>query len=126
MKVLLADDDAERAVARTLTVGAGLTVLRLKTSGSLANAVVSSAPDVLPVDLARLDRNALDGIHQVAALNPRPVVLFVDEDATLGIKHRHLSESDAYKWLRRTAMSRGRAIVDVAGALIKAMEGNAG
>ena len=191
MKVLLADDDAERAgaVARVLAADAGLTVVRLKPNESLADAVASLAPDVVLVDMARPDRDALDGIRQVAALNTRPVVLFVDEDdpafmeeaisagvssynaigmpppdvkpilraavalfrrhqqahndlkqaesrlkersvidraKAILIKERHLSEPDAYKWLRRTAMSRGRRIVDVASEIIKGMEGNAG
>ena len=191
MKVLLADDDAERAgaVARILAADAGLTVLRLQPRESLADAVASLAPDVVLVDMARPDRDALDGIRQVTALNTRPVVLFVDEDdptfmeeaITAGvssynvigmpppdvkpilraavamfrrhqqgqddlrqaenrlnerividrakailIKQRRLSEPDAYKWLRRTAMSGGRRIVDVALALIKEHEGKAG
>jgi response regulator NasT len=147
------------------------------------------APDVVLVDMARPDRDALDGIRQVAALNSRPVVLFVDEDdaafmeeaisagvssynaigmpppdvkpilraavalfrryqqaqddlkqvenrlnertvidraKAILIKQRRLSEPDAYKWLRRTAMSRGRRIVDVAGEVLKEMEGKAG
>jgi two-component system, response regulator / RNA-binding antiterminator len=42
------------------------------------------------------------------------------------IKQRHMSEPDAYKWLRGSAMSRGRRVVDVASDLIKSMEGNAG
>jgi response regulator NasT len=188
VKVLLADDDAERAgaVARVLTADAGLTVVRLKQGESLFEAVAALVPDVVLVDMARPDRDALDGIRQVAALNTRPVVLFVDEDdptfmeeainagvssynaigmpppdvkpilraavalfrrhqqiqdnlkhaedrlqermvidraKALLIKHRRLSEPDAYKWLRRTAMSSARRIVDVAGELIKEVEG---
>jgi response regulator NasT len=191
MKVLLADDDAERAgaVAHILAADAGLTVLRLKPGESLAEAVGSLAPDVVLVDMARPDRDALDGIRQVAALNARPVVLFVDEDdpsfmeaainagvssynaigmprpdvkpilraavalfrrhqqarddlkeaegrlleravidraKALLIKHRRLSEPDAYKWLRRNAMSSARRIVDVASEFIRDAEGNAG
>jgi response regulator NasT len=191
VRVLLADDDAERAgaVARVLAADPGLTVVRLTQGESLADAVASLAPDVVLVDMARPDRDALDGIRQLAALNARPVVLFVDEDdpafmeeaigagvssynaigmpppdvkpilraavalfrrhqqaqddlkqaenrlnersvvdraKALLIKQRRLSEPDAYKWLRRTAMSRGRRIVDVAGELIKEAEGNAG
>lgn len=191
MKVLLADDDAERAgaVARVLAVDPGLVVLRMKAGEALADAVASLAPDVVLVDMARPDRDALDGIRQVAALNTRPVVLFVDEDdpafmeeaITAGvssynaigmlppdvkpilraavalfrrhqqahddlkqaearlsersvidrakailIKQRRISEPDAYKWLRGNAMSSGRRIVDVAGALIKEIEGSAG
>ncbi len=190
MKVLLADDDADRAnaVARILAADPGLTVLRLKAGDSLAGAVAALAPDVVLVDMARPDRDALDGIRQVAALNSRPVVLFVDEDdpafmedaITAGvssynaigmpppdvkpilraavalfrrhqqaqddlklaesrlnersvidrakailIKRRRLSEPDAYKFLRRTAMSSARRIVDVANELIKDMEGHA-
>ncbi len=191
LKVLLADDDAERAgaVARVLAADTGLQVLRMTQGQSLAAAVASLAPDVVLVDMARPDRDALDGIRQVAALNTRPVVLFVDEDdpgfmeeaITAGvssynaigmpppdvkpilraavalfrrhqqahddlkqaearlternvidrakailIKQRRVSEPDAYKWLRRTAMSSGRRIVDIAGELIKQSEGSAG
>ena len=188
---MLADDDAERAgaVARILAADAGLIVVRLKPGEFLADAVASLAPDVVLVDMARPDRDALDGIRQVAALNSRPVVLFVDEDdptfmeeaisagvssyTAIGmpppdvkfilraavalfrrhqqaqddlqqaenrlsersvidrakailIKQRRMSEPGAYKWLRRTAMSSGRRIVDVASELIKGKEGNAG
>jgi two-component system, response regulator / RNA-binding antiterminator len=191
VKVLLADDDARRAgaIARILASDSGLTVVRLKPNESLADAVVSLAPDVVLVDMARPDRDALDGIRQLAALLPHPVVLFVDEDdpafmeeaigagvssynaigmpppdvkpilraavalfrrhqqarddlkeaesrlqeravidkaKTILIKQRRLSEPDAYKYLRRTAMSSARRIVDVANEVIKAMEGNAG
>lgn len=191
MKVLLADDDAERAgaVARILTADTGLTVLRLQPGELLAGAVASLAPDVVLVDMARPDRDALDGIRQIAAINPRPVVLFVDEDdpsfmeeaisagvssynaigmpppdvkpilraavalfrrhqqaqdnlklaegrlqertiidraKALLIKQRRLSEPDAYKLLRRNAMSSARRIVDVANDIIREMEGNAG
>jgi response regulator NasT len=190
MKVLLADDDAERAsaVARVLAADAGLIVFRLASNQSLAEAVASLLPDLVLVDMARPDRDALDGIRKVAALNTHPVVLFVDEDdpafmeeaisagvssynaigmkppdvkpilraavalfrrhqQTQGhlieaetrlkerividrakailIKQRRLSEPDAYKWMRRTAMSRGRRIVDVANDLIVEMGGNA-
>ena len=191
MKVLLADDDAERAsaVAGILAADPGLTVVRLTPDQSLTEAVVSLAPDVVLVDMARPDRDALDGIRLMATVVPRPVVLFVDEDdpafmeeainagvssynavgmpppdvkpilraavalfhrhqqarndlkeaearlqeravidkaKALLIKHRRLSEPDAYKWLRRSAMSSARRIVDVANELIRTMEGNAG
>jgi response regulator NasT len=189
MKVLLADDDAERAcaVARILAADTGLTVSRLQLGESLADAVASLAPDVVLVDMARPDRDALDGIRQVAAMNTRPVVLFVDEDdpsfmeeainagvssynaigmpppdvkpilraavalfrrhqqaqdnlkhaegrlqeravidraKALLIKQRRVSEPDAYKWLRRTAMSSARRIIDVANELIEELEGS--
>src|SRR4051794_14640238 len=55
-------------------------VIRLKPGESLTDAVAALAPDVVLVDMARPDRDALDGIRQVAVNNPRPIVLFVDED----------------------------------------------
>jgi response regulator NasT len=190
VKVLLADDDAERAgaVARILAADAGLTVLRLQPDESLADSVAAQAPDVILVDMARPDRDALDGIRLMAALIPRPVVLFVDEDdpafmeeainagvssynavgmpppdvkpilraavalfrrhsqaqndlreaearlqeravidkaKAILIKRRRLSEPDAYKFLRKTAMSSARRIVDIATEIIKSTEGNA-
>jgi response regulator NasT len=191
VNILLADDDAERAgaIARILAADAGLTVLRLKSDESLADAVAALAPDVVLVDMARPDRDALDGIRQLTALIPRPVVLFVDEDdagfmeeainagvcsynavgmpppdvkpilraavalfrrhqqsrddlkeaearlqeraiidqaKAILIKQRRLSEPNAYRWLRRTAMSSARRIVDVANEVIKDLEGSAG
>ncbi len=190
MKVLLADDDAERAgaVARILAADPGLTVLRLTLGESLADAVASHAPDVVLVDMARPDRDALDGIRLMAAVIPRPVALFVDEDdpafmeeainagvssynaigmkppdvkpilraavalfrrhqqaqdglreaearlqeravidkaKAILIRQRRLSEPDAYKWLRKNAMSSARRIVDVAVDVIKSKEGTA-
>jgi response regulator NasT len=190
VKVLLADDDAERAgaVARILAADAGLTVLRLQPDESLADSVAAQAPDVILVDMARPDRDALDGIRLMAALIPRPVVLFVDEDdpafmeeainagvssynavgmpppdvkpilraavalfrrhsqaqndlreaearlqeravidkaKAILIKRRRLSEPDAYRFLRKTAMSSARRIVDIATEIIKSTEGNA-
>jgi response regulator NasT len=190
VKVLLADDDAERAgaVARILAADPGLTVLRLDPTQSLAESVAAQAPDVVLVDMARPDRDALDGIRLMASLIPRPVVLFVDQDdpafmeeaisagvssynaigmpppdvkpilraavalfrhhqqarndlreaearlqeraviekaKAILIKQRRLSEPDAYKFLRKNAMSSARRIVDVATEIIKTMEGNA-
>jgi response regulator NasT len=188
MKVLLADDDAERAgaLAGVLVADSSLTVLHLDAGTSLADAVMTLAPDIVLVDMARPDRDALDGIRQVTALNTKPVVLFVDEDdpafmedaisagvssynaagvkppdvkpilraaaamfrrhrqarqdlldaearlqargvidraKAILIRQRRISEPDAYKWLRRTAMSKGRRIVDIATDIVRESEG---
>jgi two-component system, response regulator / RNA-binding antiterminator len=179
LRILLADDEVERAgaIARVLAADAALTVLRMRAGQPLADAVAELAPDVVLVDMARPDRDALDGIRRVSTDMPRPVVLFIDEDdpafmedaisagvssynavgtpppdvkpilraavalfrrhqqattelrqaetrlqeraiidraKAILIRQRRVSEPDAYKWLRRTAMSRGRKIVDIA------------
>jgi response regulator NasT len=82
LKVLLADDDRERAgaVAQVLAADPGLIVLRLQPGEFLADAVTALIPDIVLVDMARPDRDALDGIRQVARNSPRPIVMFVDQD----------------------------------------------
>jgi response regulator NasT len=82
VRILLADDDAARAGAliQVLAADSGLTVLRPREGELLADAVAALAPDVVLVDMARPDRDALEGIRVVALNNPRPIVLFVDQD----------------------------------------------
>jgi two-component system, response regulator / RNA-binding antiterminator len=77
VRILLADDDAQRAEALTKVLSAdpGLTILRPVPGVLLADAVAAQAPDVVLVDLARSDRDTLDGTR-----GPRPIVLFVDQD----------------------------------------------
>lgn len=82
MRILLADDDAARAGALTKVLSAdpGLTILRPRQGELLADAVAALAPDVVLVDMARPDRDALEGIRVVASNQPKPIVLFVDQD----------------------------------------------
>ncbi len=82
MKILLADDDAERArlLAHALAADPGLTVVRTRSDEMLADAVAAHAPDVVIVDMSRPDRDALEGVRQMTTHTPRPVVMFVDED----------------------------------------------
>ena len=187
MKILLADDDAERAgnLIRVLSADPTLTVLRLQPDESLLDAVASHAPDVVLADMALPDRDALESLRLLSVHNPRPIVLFVDQDdpqfmeaaisagvssysvvntppvdvkpilraavalfrqhqqtrAALHsaetrlmertlieqakarlIRERRLSEPDAYRWLRKSAMASGRRIVDVARELLRAGE----
>ncbi len=81
LKVLLADFDAERAVLleERLREISDAVILRVPTGGSLLDVVAVQMPDVVIVDMARPDRDALD-LRRVSADNPRPVVMFVDRD----------------------------------------------
>lgn len=82
VRILLADDDTARAGALTKVLSAdpSLTILRPRPGELLADAVAALAPDVVLVDMARPDRDALEGIRVVASNAPRPIVLFVDQD----------------------------------------------
>ena len=82
MKILLVDDDAERAraLAHMLGQDPAVQVGRLPPDALLTDAVAAFAPDVVIVDMSRPDRDALDGVRHVTATDPRPIVLFVDQD----------------------------------------------
>jgi response regulator NasT len=82
LKVLLADSDAERARLLELRLReiTDATIVRVPSGSSLLDVVSAQAPDVIIVDMARPDRNALDDLRRVSADNPRPIIMFVDRD----------------------------------------------
>ncbi len=82
MKLLLADDDDVRAQAlvQILARDPGVEMIRLPAALALADAVALYAPDVILVDMARPDRDALEGVRELTARAPHPVVLFIDQD----------------------------------------------
>jgi response regulator NasT len=82
LKVLLADTDPDRAVilGERLREISDAVVLHVPPGGSLRETVAAAAPDVIIVDMARPDRDGLDDLRQANAHNPRPIVMFVDQD----------------------------------------------
>ncbi len=84
MKVLLADDNHERAdaVSRDLAAAGIDKVVRLGPHIRLIDAVRAELPDVVIVDMSRPDRDSLEAIREVTARDPLPIVMFVDRDDT--------------------------------------------
>jgi AmiR/NasT family two-component response regulator len=82
LRVLLADSDVERATALELRLReiTDAVIFRVPAGGTLRDAVAAQLPDVIIVDMARPDRDALDDLRRVDADNPRPVVMAVDRD----------------------------------------------
>lgn len=82
MHVLLADSHPERAAAVEAALrGAGaLSVRRPAPGQNLLDAVASLRPDVVLVDMQRPDRDALDDIRALTINDPRPIVMFVDQN----------------------------------------------
>ena len=82
VKILLADDDAERAryLMRALARDLAAEVVRTQPGEMLADAVLAQRPDVVVVDMTRPDRDALEGVRQLSNMMPHPVVMFVDQD----------------------------------------------
>lgn len=84
MKVLLADDNQERAeaVSRDLAATGIDRVVRLDPRMRLIDAVRAELPDVVIVDMSRPDRDSLEAIREVTVKDPLPIVMFVDHDDT--------------------------------------------
>jgi response regulator NasT len=82
LKVLLADTDPGRVgvLEQRLSEISDAIILRVPAGRSLIDVVPELAPDVIIVDMARPDRDGLDDLRRVSAVNPRPVVMFVDDD----------------------------------------------
>jgi response regulator NasT len=82
LKVLLADDNQERAaaVSRRLSEAGVDEVVTLQPGQRLIESVEAAKPDVLIVDMSRPDRDSLESIREVSNQAPRPIVLFVDRD----------------------------------------------
>jgi two-component system, response regulator / RNA-binding antiterminator len=82
LRVLLADPDPDRVSALKQRLGeiSNAVILGVPPGAALIDAVAALAPDVIIVDMARPDRDALDDLRRVSADNPRPIVMFVDRD----------------------------------------------
>ena len=82
LKVLVADSDPGRmtALERRLRAISDAVILAVPAGSTLIDAAATLAPDVIIVDMARPDRDALDDLRRVSADNPRPIVMFVDHD----------------------------------------------
>jgi two-component system, response regulator / RNA-binding antiterminator len=82
VRVLVADFDDRRAdaLALHLSTARAVEIVRLGKGESLAAAVRLRAPDVVLVDMALPDRDALEHIRRINADEPRPIVLFTDRD----------------------------------------------
>jgi response regulator NasT len=82
LKILLVDSDPERArkLERTLA-GAGFSnVARMGGGPDLVAAVRRIVPDLVIIDMALPDRDALEGVRALSSSAPRPIVMFSDKE----------------------------------------------
>lgn len=81
LQVLLIDTSVERAQAieEALAAERFADVRRVAVGCNLVALVELLSPDIVIMDMALPDRDALDGIKELTARTPRPVVMFADE-----------------------------------------------
>jgi response regulator NasT len=82
LKILLVDSDPERArMLERALAGAGFSnVARTGGGANLVEAVRRIAPDLVIIDMALPDRDALEGVRALSSSAPRPIVMFTDKD----------------------------------------------
>jgi two-component system, response regulator / RNA-binding antiterminator len=182
LRILLIDSDEARAQAlREKLIESGFAeVLQAMDGANLIEAVASAKPDLVIIDMALPDRDALEDVRAVSAL--KPVVMFADSDdigfveeaiaagvcsynlsgvalqdvkpimtaaialfrryrqvetelaaaktllderrtleraKAILMKHRKLTEPEAYRWLQKTAMDENRKLADVVAQFVR-------
>ncbi len=82
LKILLIDFEPERArsLERVLEDAGFADVLRAGADVDLVEAVLRLTPDLVIIDMALPDRDALEGVRALSANAPRPIVMFSDKD----------------------------------------------
>lgn len=82
LKVLLVDEEPGRAaiLERALLDAGYVLVSRLSSADRLAEHVAVSQPDIVIVDIDSPDRDCLENMAVLTRSNPKPVIMFSDED----------------------------------------------
>jgi len=81
LKILLIDSDSERSSSLTESlVAAGFAVSHAEAGSDLVETVKRLSPDLVVIDMALPDRDALEGVRSLSAKAPRPIVMFADKD----------------------------------------------
>lgn len=86
---MLIDTDADRAEAleRKLSEAGFSNVSRIPSGHDLITAVERLLPDLVIVDMALPDRDALEDIRCLSVSAPRPIVMFSDQDDPAFVDH---------------------------------------
>lgn len=87
LRVLLIDDDRGRsALLEQALNDAGYTVIaRFGTGDNIATLVSQHQPDVIIVDLDSPDRDTLEHMHTISRDQPRPIVMFAEDQDSSAI-----------------------------------------
>jgi response regulator NasT len=82
LRVLLIDSDPARATLLTEALNAAgfIDVNRASAGANLVEVVRQRSPDLVVIDMALPDRDALEGVRSLSASAPKPIVMFADQD----------------------------------------------
>ena len=120
LRVMLIDESQERsaAIADLLKAVQCDVVACFSPEEDLLQQVALFRPDVVIIDIDLPGRDILEGLRIVQAANPRPMVMFSQDDMT----QRGINEPAAYRLMRKAAMDQNRRLVDFAESMIATEE----
>lgn len=121
--VLLIDDDPKRAsvLSAALDESRYKVTQMVSASASLLKQVDKLQPDVIIIDVESPDRDILESLHTLNSFNPKPIVMFSQQEDTNTINQSVHSGVSAYV-TRDVDISRVRAILDAAVARFDQMQ----
>jgi len=82
LTVMLVDNEPARAaiVERAMLDNGYRVIRRLETTQHLTQAVAECQPDIVIIDIESPDRDMLENMSRLSKDNPRPIVMFAEED----------------------------------------------
>lgn len=123
LRVLLVDDDAERAkmVEEGLAENAVVTLATQIHGRPLLELIARLQPDVIIMDCQSPDRDTIESLRQVAQSNPKPIVMFVEEEGSAFMQDAIEAGVSAYV-IDGLKPNRVRPLIDTAMTRFKVMD----
>lgn len=120
LRILLIDDNAQRAESLTIALeNSRYKVSHLaSTNSGLLKQVEQIQPDIIVIDIESPSRDILESLSTISQYNPKPVVMFAEEQDTQAINLSIESGVSAYV-VGDIQMSRVKPILDAACARFK-------
>jgi len=124
LQILLIDDDPKRAeLLSTRLDQTRYRVLHLTNSkASILKEVDRLQPDIIVIDVESPNRDILDSFHVLSAVNPKPIVMFSEQEDTDTINQFVSSGVSAYI-VGDVSHTRVRVILDAAVARFDQLQG---
>ena len=124
LQVLLVDDDAERAklVEEGLSENAVVTLATQVQGRPLLDLIARLQPDVIIMDCQSPNRDTIESLRQVAQSNPKPIVMFVEEEGS-AFMHDAIEAGVSAYVIDGLKPNRVRPLIDTAMTRFKVMDG---
>lgn len=124
LRVLVVDDDAERAklVEEGLAENAVVTMATQIHGRPLLDLIARLQPDVIIMDCESPDRDTIESLRQVAQSNPKPIVMFVEEEGSAFMQDAIEAGVSAYV-IDGLKPNRVRPLIDTAMTRFRVMDG---